>query len=231
MATLFLIPTTLDPNIGSAALVPAQQEQIKHLTNFIVETAKIGRAHIKQLELTTPLQEINVLELNKHKQDYSQLIAPLKNGQDVGLISDCGCPAVADPGSRVVSIAHEMGFNVVPLIGPSSILLTLMSSGMNGQNFSFIGYLPAEPNARKTKLKQLEQNILRDNQTFIFIEAPFRNQKLFEALITQLNSEVKLCLGINLMTSEQQIISKTVGKWKQTKLEIDKKEVIFIIGQ
>lgn len=231
MPTLYLIPTNLNPNIETAALVPEQKTQIKHLQNFIVETAKIGRAHIKCLELNTPLQQINVLELNKHKQDYSALIEPLKQGHDVGLISDCGCPAVADPGSRVVSIAHQMGFNVVPLIGPSSILLTLMASGMNGQNFAFIGYLPAEPNARKTKLKQLEQNILKENTTYIFIEAPFRNQKLAEAIISQLNGEIKLCVGVNLMTPEQQIISKTVNEWKRKPMNFDKHEVLFIIGQ
>lgn len=231
MPTLFLIPTSLNPNIENSALIPEQQHQIKHLQNFIVETAKIGRSHLKCLNLDTSLQELNILELNKHKQDYSALIEPLKKGYDVGLISDCGCPAVADPGSRIVSIAHQMGFDVKPLIGPSSILLTLMASGMNGQNFSFIGYLPAEPNSRKTKLKQLEQSILKENTTFIFIEAPFRNQKLAEAIIGQLNGEIKLCIGVNLMTPEQKIISCTINEWKRKKLDLDKKEVIFLIGQ
>lgn len=231
MPTLFLIPTSLNPNIEASALIPEQHDQIKHLQNFIVETAKIGRSHLKCLNLDTALQQLNILELNKHKQDYSALIEPLKQGYDVGLISDCGCPAVADPGNRIVSIAHQMGFEVKPLIGPSSILLTLMASGMNGQNFSFIGYLPAEPNSRKTKLKQLEQSILKENTTYIFIEAPFRNQKLAEAIISQLNGEIKLCIGINLMTPEQKIISCTVNEWKRKKLDIDKKEVIFLIGQ
>lgn len=231
MATLYLIPTTLNPESNSSALLTEQKIQIKHLKHFIVETAKICRPHIKHLELDMALQELNIMELNKHKQDYSELIAPLTRGEDVGLMSDCGCPAIADPGSRVVSIAHEMGFNVVPLVGPSSILLTLMASGMNGQNFSFLGYLPAEPDKRKTKLKALETQILKERTTFIFIEAPFRNQKLFEALLSQLNSEVKLCLGINLMTNEQQIISKNISEWKRTKISLTKEEVIFLIGQ
>ena len=231
MSKLYLIPTTLNPEITSNALVEFQHAQIKHLTNFIVETAKIGRAHLKQLNLNLPLQQLNVLELNKHKQDYSALIKPLIDGQDVGLISDCGCPAIADPGSRVVSIAHEMGFTVVPLVGPSSILLTLMASGLNGQNFSFIGYLPGEPTARKDKLKQLEIKILREKVTYIFIEAPFKNQRTIDAVLSSLDAEVKICLGINLMTPQEKIITKSVTEWKNRKIELDKEEVIFLIGQ
>lgn len=231
MSTLYLIPTTLNPESNNSALLPEQKNQIKHLKHFIVETAKVCRPHIKHLELDTALQELSIMELNKHKQDYSELIAPLLRGEDVGLMSDCGCPAIADPGSRVVSIAHELGINVTPFVGPSSILLTLMASGMNGQNFSFIGYLPAEPDKRKIKLKSLENQILKDKTTFIFIEAPFRNQKLFEALVSQLNNELKLCLGINLMTDTQQIISKNINDWKKTKINLTKEEVIFLIGQ
>lgn len=231
MATLFLIPTTLNPELDNSALLPEQKGQLKHLKHFIVETAKICRSHIKCLELDTPLQQLNVMELNKHKQDYTELIAPLTRGEDIGLMSDCGCPAVADPGSRVVSIAHAMGHNVVPLVGPSSILLALMASGMNGQNFSFLGYLPAEPDKRKIKLKQLENQILKEKTTFIFIEAPFRNQKLYEALISQLNNEIKICLGINLMTKNQKIMTKNISEWKKTKVNLSKEEVIFLIGQ
>lgn len=230
MPNLYLIPTSLNPLADSAAILPEQLAQINHLQNFIVETAKIGRAHLKQLQLAMPLQQLNILELNKHKQDYSALIAPLKAGQDMGLISDCGCPAVADPGSRVVNIAHQMGFNVVPLVGPSSILLSLMASGLNGQNFSFLGYLPAEPTARKAKLKLLEQTILKQGTTQIFIEAPFRNQHLFDALLSHLNPEIRLCVGINLMTNEQQIISHAIHEWKRKPLKLDKQEVIFLIG-
>lgn len=230
MPTLFLIPTSLNPLANKSAILPEQMTQIKHLQNFIVETAKIGRSHLKQLQLDMPLQQLNILELNKHKQDYSALIAPLKSGQDMGLISDCGCPAVADPGSRVVSIAHQMGFDIVPLVGPSSILLSLMASGLNGQNFSFLGYLPAEPTARKAKLKLLEQTILKQGTTQIFIEAPFRNQHLFEALIGNLNAEIRLCVGINLMTPEQQVTTKSINEWKRKPLKLDKQEVIFLIG-
>lgn len=231
MPSLFLIPTTLNPEIISAGLIPAQLSQIHHLQHFIVETAKIGRAHLKQLKLATPLQQLHIYELNKHKQDLSALIAPLKNNQDLGIISDCGCPAIADPGSRIVAIAHEMGINVVPLVGPSSILLTLMASGLNGQEFSFHGYLPAEPNARKARIKQLEQLIINQGSSHLFIEAPFRNQKLFEALLENLHGEIKICIGIDLMTQQEQIITKSVQQWRRKSLFLDKQEVLFIIGR
>lgn len=231
MAKLFLIPTSLNPEINSAVLLPNELAQIKHLEHFIVETAKIGRLHLKQLNLDTPLQQLQIEELNKHKQDISKLIEPFKSGKDIGLLSDCGCPAVADPGSRIVAVCHEMGIEVVPLVGPSSILLTLMASGLNGQKFTFHGYLPAEPDARKVKLKQLEQSILKENSTHVFIEAPFRNQKLFEAMLTTLHAEIKLCLGVNLMTSEQKIITREIGKWRNSKFDFNKQEIIFLIGK
>ena len=230
MPQLFLIPTSLNPEIAAPAILTEQLQQIQHLQHFIVETAKIGRAHLKQLQLRMPIQELTILELNKHKHDYQALVQALEDGHDVGLLSDCGCPAVADPGNRVVSIAHALGHTISPLVGPSSILLTLMASGLNGQKFTFHGYLPAEPAARKIRIKQLEQEILKENSTHIFIEAPFRNQKLLEALISTLNPELKLCVGINLMTAQQQIISKSINEWQQQRLHLDKQEVIFLIG-
>lgn len=231
MPKLYLIPTSLNPEVATAGLIPEQLQLIKHLRHFIVETAKIGRAHLKQLHLETALQQLEIQELNKHRQDLSALIKPLQEGYDLGIISDCGCPAVADPGSRLVATAHELGIEVVPLIGPSSILLGLMASGLNGQKFTFHGYLPAEPEARKIKLKQLEQLILKENSTHIFIEAPFRNQKLFEAMQATLHPEIKLCIAADLMTDKQKIISAEIGKWKNHKHEFNKQEAIFLIGR
>ncbi|MEN9947088.1 MAG: hypothetical protein RLZZ293_1474 [Pseudomonadota bacterium] len=231
MPKLYLIPTSLNPEISGHGLVEEQRQQILHLEHFIVETAKIGRAHLKQLALNKPLQQLQVIELNKHKQDYSQLIAPLQQGFDVGLISDCGCPAVADPGGRVVALAHALNFPVIPLIGPSSILLTLMASGLNGQKFAFLGYLPADPNNCRSQLKQLNQQILHDGTTYIFIEAPFRNQRLFDNICATLHPDLKLCLGLNLMTPQQQILSYSLSEWKNKKIDLTKQEVIFLIGR
>lgn len=231
MAKLFLIPTTLNPEINSAALISAQLEQIRHLQHFIVETAKTGRAHLKQLNLVCPLQQLDIQELNKHQQDLAQLISPLIAGYDIGLISDCGTPAIADPGNVVVAKAHELGIEVIPLIGPNSLILTLMASGLNGQKFSFHGYLPIDAELRTAFIQALNKKLSQDNCSNIFIETPFRNQKLFEALITNLDSSVKLCLGINLMTDQQQILTKSIDKWRKNPPSIDKQQVIFIVGK
>lgn len=230
MPSLYLIPTSLDPAINRAALLVEQLPLIQQLRHFIVETAKVGRAHLKQLNLATPLQQLSIMELNKHKHDLSALIAPLRDGHDLGLLADCGCPAVADPGNRIVSIAHELGFTLKPLVGPSSIMLSLMASGLNGQKFAFLGYLPSEPRQRSARLKELQQEILLNASTQIFIEAPFRNQKLFQALCQELQAEIKLCLAINLMTPTQQIITKSIHEWQDHAIDLHKQEVIFLIG-
>lgn len=231
MARLFLIPTTLNPSIDNASLLPYQAHLLTDLKFFIVETAKVARAHLKHLNLSTSLQELNIQELNKHHKDYSALIEPLINGHDVGLLSDCGCPAIADPGSRVVAIAHELGHEVIPLVGPNSMMLALMASGFNGQKFSFLGYLPTTNTSEFSKtIKQLEKDILSNKCSQIFIEAPFRNQKLLDMLVSHLNAEIKLCLGINLMGETQQVISKPIKEWKKNKIDITKQEVIFVLG-
>ena len=233
MPTLYLIPTTLASEITNSAILPQQQEKIKHLQHFIVETAKVARAHIKQLKLDTPLQQLDIQELNKHKQDLLQLIAPLKAGHDVGLMSDCGAPAIADPGSKMVTLAHKHGFTIEPLIGPSSIFLALMGSGSNGQSFAFNGYLPAEPKARQIKLGILQDLVLKHGQTQIFIETPFRNQHLLASLLQHLNGEIVLTIAIDLMNPDQQIISKTIKQWNamsKTLPNLQKHEVVFVLG-
>ena len=232
MPTLYLIPTSLANENISSAILPYQQQQIKHLQHFIVETAKVARVHIKQLELNTPLQQLDIQELNKHKQNLLQLIEPLKNGYDIGLMSDCGAPAIADPGSRIVTLAHKHEFTVMPLIGPSSILLALMASGSNGQSFVFNGYLPAEPKARQIKLAILQELILKNGQTQIFIETPFRNQHLLASLLQHLSGDIVLTIACDLMNQEQRIQSKTIRQWQNIKSlpNLQKHEVVFVLG-
>lgn len=232
MTKLFLIPTTLANPINGHALLPEQLPLIQHLTYFIVETAKVGRQHLKQLGLTTPLQSLHIQELNKHQQDLQALIQPVLNGQDMGLLSDCGLPAIADPGSQIVCLAHERNIEVVPLIGPSSLLLALMSSGVNGQSFAFNGYLPIDKHQRAEKIMELQKLISQHGQSQIIIEAPFRNQQLLETLIAALPEQIRLSLSINLMNSNQQNISQSIAKWKQlTRLpDIHKQEVVFVLG-
>lgn len=232
MAKLFLIPTTLANDINHNALLPAQLQQIQHLQYFIVETAKVARQHLKQLELNTPLQQLDIQELNKHKQDMATLIKPLVEGHDVGLMSDCGTPAIADPGSQIVQLAHKHGITVEPLVGPCSIIMALMASGANGQSFCFNGYLPIDASQRKDKLKQLQTLIQQYHISQIFIETPFRNQALLASLIEQLSPEINLTLAINLMQEQQKILSHSIMEWKKNKNlpNLNKQEVVFVLG-
>ena len=172
------------------------------------------------------------MELNKHQQNLVELINPLLNGNDIGLLSDCGLPAVADPGNQIVRLAHENNIEVIPLIGPSSLLLALMSSGVNGQSFAFNGYLPIDKLERKQKLSYLVEQVNKISQSQIIIEAPFRNQQLLEIIVHELPSNFILSLAINLMNSEQKVISHTIKKWNDlSKLpDINKQEVVFVFG-
>lgn len=232
MSRLFLIPTTLSNTIDHNVILPAQLAQLTHIRHFIVETAKTARAHLKQLKLTTSLQDLNIQELNKHSKNIQELITPLLSGFDVGLLSDCGLPAIADPGSQIVALAHKHSIEVVPLVGPSSLLLALMSSGVNGQSFAFTGYLPIDNQLRLQKIRQLEHMVLQEQQSQIIIETPFRNQQLLNTLIENLNSQLILGMAIDLMQPQQKIISQSVKAWqKQATLpELHKHEVVFILG-
>jgi 16S rRNA (cytidine1402-2'-O)-methyltransferase len=232
MSTLFLIPTTLANEINQHVLLPQQLELIHHLQHFIVETPKIARQHLKQLNLSSALQQLSINELNKHNQNLDLLIKPLLLGHDMGLISDCGLPCVADPGSALVALAQKHEVNIYPLAGSSSIMLALMASGVNGQSFAFNGYLPIEHDLRATKIKELQNLVLEKHQTQIFIETPFRNQQLFTDLIKQLNSKIKLSMAVELMTTKQTVITKSISEWQAMTIlpNIHKQEVVFVIG-
>lgn len=232
MAKLFLIPTSISNSVDSHMLLNFQLGQIKHLKYFIVETAKVARLHLKQLHLTEKLQDLQIQELNKHNQDINALIRPMLDGFDMGLLSDCGLPAVADPGAVVVKVAHANGFEIIPLVGPSSLMLALMASGVNGQSFAFTGYLPIDNQEREQQILRLQELIVKYKQSQIIIETPFRNQQLLKSLINALNKDVILCVAINLMQHNQHIISQTIAKWKQLSIlpEIHKQEAVFVIG-
>ncbi|MCE2706654.1 MAG: SAM-dependent methyltransferase [Proteobacteria bacterium] len=233
MAKLFLIPTTLSNNIDHSVLLDTHLQQIRHIRHFIVETPKIARMHLKCLNLSTPLQELYIQELNKHEQDIDLLIKPLLDGIDVGLISDCGMPAIADPGSQIVREAHLHNIKVVPFYGPNSLLLALMASGVNGQSFTFNGYLPIDGNERKQKLMQLQELVLKYNISQIIIETPFRNQQLLQTLIEALHKDIRLCLAINLMQPDEHTLSKPISEWRKLSQlpNIHKQEVVFILGK
>lgn len=233
--TLYLIPVTLDDSTVPPDVLPQQVISIAStLKFFIAENPKTCRAFLKQLPSEFPMADIDVMSYNKHDRtetDVKAFLKPLLEGHDTGLVSEAGCPAIADPGSEVVAAAHRHGIRVVPLTGPSSILLALMASGFNGQNFRFHGYLPIDQHERADKLRQMENEAARNNVTQIFIETPFRNQQLFSALLNQLRSETKVCVALGITGNNEKIQTKTVKDWKQNPEIARKVPAIFLIGK
>ena len=232
MPTLFLIPTPLGAP-DTPCLLPHEQVQIVGLTDFVVEAEKTARAHLKHLGVTTPIRELSLHTLNEHtdSQVLPDLLAPLREGRDMGLLSEAGCPAVADPGANLVALAHQAGFEVKPLVGPSSILLALMASGANGQNFAFKGYLPAEKGARLTALKALEQHSRQQNETALFIETPYRNDALLADAVQHLHPATRLCVACDLTLPSQTIISQTIADWRKLAAlpDLKKRPTIFVL--
>lgn len=231
MAKLYLIPTTLSTTIDSNCLINSQLQLIKNIKYFIVETPKIARQHLKQLKLDTKINDLILIEYNKHSKDLEQIRELMHQNLDIGIISDCGCPVIADPGNKIVALAHENNVEILPLVGANSIILALMGSGINAQQFTFNGYLPIELKDKIDKIKEMEQLIKYKNLSQIFIETPFRNQQLLELLISKLEKNIVISISINLMSSNQKIYSKTVNNWKLSNIpQINKNEVIFVIG-
>lgn len=232
MPTLFLIPTPLGAP-DTPCLLPHEQAQIVGLTDFVVEAEKTARAHLKHLGVTTPIRELNLHTLNEHtdSQVLPDLLAPLREGRDMGLLSEAGCPVVADPGANLVALAHQAGFEVKPLVGPSSILLALMASGANGQNFAFKGYLPAEKGARLMALKALEQHSRQQNETALFIETPYRNDALLADAVQHLHPATRLCVACDLTLPSQTIISQTIADWRKLAAlpDLKKRPTIFVL--
>lgn len=227
--TLYLFPVTLGETEVSLVIPAHNIELIKTISVFIAEDAKNARRFLKQCGYPD-LSKAEILLLNEHTKgsELPSLINELFQGKNIGLLSDAGCPGIADPGAEVVKHAHSKGIKVVPLVGPSSIVLSIMASGFNGQNFAFNGYLPIEKPARAKRIKELEQLIYKNNQSQFFIETPYRNSSLFDDLLLNLNSGTALCLGINLTTSSEIILTKSVSEWKRTaKPDLNKVPAVF----
>lgn len=229
---LYLIPTPL----GDGALDLVLPEETRRITarlgHFVVEQAKTARAFLKQIGTTIPLQQLVLNELNEHtpERDLRGLLAPLAEGHDLGLLSEAGCPSVADPGANLVRLAHQEGIRVIPLVGPSSILLALMASGLVGQRFSFHGYLPAKPDARLKALKELEKRAEREDAAQAFIETPYRNNAMLESVLTACRPTTLLCLACDLTLSSEMVITRCVGEWPQYKPDLNKRPCVFLIG-
>lgn len=230
MATLFLIPAPLG-EAETPWLPEPERARVTHITHFVVEAEKTARKHLKALGVTTPIRELQLSLLNEHTdaKDVATLLTPLKAGHDVGLISEAGCPAVADPGAQLVALAHEAGFSVMPLIGPSSILLALMASGANGQRFAFHGYLPVDAAERIKAIKTLEQQSRSADQTQVFIETPYRNNALLTTLRETLAPSTRLAVACDLTLPSQAIVSRRVADWPKQAPDLHKRPTIFLI--
>lgn len=233
---LFLIPVTLGENSDPKIVLPQYViETARNLRYYIAENPKTCRAFLKSIEIPVSLQEIAVESYDKHDRKElspTEFLKPLLEGHDVGLVSEAGCPAVADPGSEIVRIAHEKGIKVVPLVGPSSLLLALMASGFNGQQFRFHGYLPIDPRNRDEWIRDMEHDANHHYITQIFIETPFRNVQLFEALMKSLRGETMLCIASDLTMPGEKVITKSVRDWKKSGApDIHKVPAVFLIGR
>jgi len=230
--TLFMVPVTLGDDIISKALPPDVVAIAQNLDTFIVEDEKTARRFLGAIKTTKPVREITLLVLNEHTTDKElpALLAPLLQGKNVGLMSDAGCPGIADPGARVAELAHRQGIRVAPLVGPSSILLSLMASGFNGQRFTFLGYIPSDKNARVMRLKEIERNSQKLNETQIFIETPYRNQHLLDDILANCNPATRLCVARNVSLQTELIISKPLAAWKQMELpDLHKQPTVFLL--
>lgn len=229
--TLYLIPTTLGSNDPLQVLPITVKKTIDHINTFIVENDKTARRFIKRISPNKSQPDLNLYHLNKHTQseELPNFLIPCLNGTDTGLLSEAGCPGIADPGAEIVQLAHQKNIKVVPLVGPSSILMAMMSSGMNGQQFAFNGYLPIDKNARKNELKRLERLSREHNQSQIFIETPYRNNKLLEDLHHILDQNTLVCVACDISLPTEFIKTQTAKAWKKNIVDLHKRPTIFII--
>ena len=232
MANLYLVPNVLSDGEWQNVL-PAQIHPILSNTKyFIVENIRTARRFMKQVNHKININECTFYELNKRTRssELPAFLKPLETGNDIAVLSEAGCPGVADPGADVVRIAHKKGFKVVPIVGPSSILLALMASGLNGQNFVFNGYLPVKPNERVKKIITLEKNIRQNNQTQIFIETPYRNNQLIADLLKTCSPNTMLCIAANVTGEKEFIATRTIQEWKKHVPDFHKQPAIFLLG-
>ena len=233
-SALYLIPVTLGDTPINQVLPDYNHDIIVNIKHFIVENIRSARRFLKQVEKSIDIDELTFYELNRHtdRKIIGEYLTPLAHGQSVGIISEAGCPAIADPGADVVAIAQSRGIKVVPLVGPSSIIMSLMGSGFNGQSFAFNGYLPVDVPGRIKALKKLENKVYNEDQTQIFIETPYRNTKMMETMLQALRPATKICIAAGITTPQELIVTKTVEKWKKGPLpEFEKVPCVFLIGR
>lgn len=229
---LYLIPVPLGPASAGSVLPGPVLDCARKLAHFVAENAKSARAILKSLPSSVPLQQIEIRELNEHTSLNSlpDLLAPLLAGMDVGLISEAGCPAVADPGANLVALAHKEGIQVIPMIGPSSILLALMGSGLSGQHFAFHGYLPTKQDQRQRRIQELEKDSRKEKRTQIFIETPYRNCQMLETLINVCAPNTNICVATDLTLSSESIMMRTPAEWRRHGVpNINRRPTVFLL--
>ncbi len=230
--TLYLVPTTLGKTQLNNSIPEHTLSVLRSLDSLVVENIQTSVKFLHWVGDTIPEYKIDFYHLNKNTPDLEifSFLKPLKAGKNLGLLSEAGVPAVADPGSRLVKMAHQNGIKVVPLVGPSSILLALMASGFNGQEFAFHGYLPIDLKKKKQMLVQLEGESRRHNRTQIFMEAPHRNNEMLKAILETVSDETRICAATDITLDTEQIISKTAAEWKESKLpDLHKRPTIFVL--
>ena len=234
MTTLFLIPVELGDTPQEHVLPPYNREVILGIRHFIVEEVRSARRFLKRVDKDIDIDALTFYPMGKHADAalFANYLKPLEAGEDMGVISEAGCPAVADPGADVVAIAQRKGFKVVPLVGPSSMIMAVMASGLNGQSFAFNGYLPIDPADRERRLRQLETRAVQEHQTQLFIETPYRNEKLFKTLCQVLRPQTRLCIAAGITTADEWIRTLTVAEWRRTTLpDLSKTPAIFLFGK
>ena len=229
---LYLLPVTLGESAYDQVIPIYNNKIVQEIDVFIVENIKTARRFIKRVAPEKQIDDLIFYEINKRTNldMLPTFLKPIFEGKNIGVISDAGCPGVADPGADVVALAHENNIKVVPLIGPSSLLLSLMASGFNGQSFCFNGYLPKEQKDRVRKLKELERIANAQKQTQLFIETPYRNQHVFDDLLLNCNPSSKLCIAVDITLPSEQILTKTIAEWKNFKIDLTKRPCVFLMG-
>ena len=230
-AVLYLFPTPIADIEINQCLPEENQKLLQECDSFVVEQVRTARRFLRKAGYTKDFSEVEFYELNEHTdlKEIDSYLNPLRQGKNLGLMSEAGLPCVADPGAALVKLAQKEGFKVCPLIGPSSLMMSLMASGFNGQNFAFVGYLPIDKSQRIKKIKELESLCYKISQTQIFIEAPYRNNQMLQVLKEVLSQNTMLCLGVDIGLSSQQIISKSIQQWKKISIDLNKRNTVFLI--
>lgn len=232
LGTLYLLPSSMSYAPIDCVIPQRNVEVIRSLRHFIVENVRTTRRFLKRVDRGIDIDALTFEVLDEHtpRTDVAAMLAPLLRGESIGVISEAGCPAVADPGAAAVAEAHRIGAKVVPMVGPSSIMLSLMASGMNGQQFTFLGYLPVERQARASALKEIQRRVSRDNVTQVFIETPYRNNRLIAELTQQLPGDLQLCVAADLTGPGESIVSRSLREWGRLDYDYGKTPAIFVVG-